>query len=171
MSSSQPDTDSITTLSAHLDHLASLNAEAKDLMPYKVDECSFAQGYVRQKVWSCRTCAAAYGRNEEGKGVGVCYACSVSCHAGAFAFSHFSTKTVLISDCWSEGRTRPGRTIRPPFIPLRLPHTPAKQMHPLPFSTYNHIHIHILIDITTPSNPYQPEKQIHTKLCRTVLSL
>ncbi|KAJ9107280.1 hypothetical protein QFC21_000727 [Naganishia friedmannii] len=39
-----PDTDSITTLSAHLDHLASLHAEAKDLMPYKVDECSFSQG-------------------------------------------------------------------------------------------------------------------------------
>ncbi|KAJ9098887.1 hypothetical protein QFC19_006226 [Naganishia cerealis] len=73
-----PPSDNITTLSAHLDHLASLEQEAKDLMPFKVDECSFSQGYVRQKVWSCRTCATKYGR---GNGVGVCYACSVSCHA------------------------------------------------------------------------------------------
>jgi E3 ubiquitin-protein ligase UBR7 len=70
------ETDTITTLSAHLDHIESLNAEAKELMPFKVDECSFSQGYVRQKVWACRTCAGDAGE------VGVCYACSVSCHAG-----------------------------------------------------------------------------------------
>lgn len=74
------ETDSITTLSAHLDHVDSLNAQAKELMPFKVDECSYEQGYVRQKVWSCRTCS------REGDGeVGVCYACSVSCHAGTFS--------------------------------------------------------------------------------------
>ncbi|KAJ9093832.1 hypothetical protein QFC20_007045 [Naganishia adeliensis] len=36
------ETDSITTLSAHLDHVESLNAHAKELMPFKVDECSLS---------------------------------------------------------------------------------------------------------------------------------
>ncbi|KAI5449729.1 hypothetical protein NCC49_004094 [Naganishia albida] len=66
--------DTITTLTDHISHLESLETQAKELMPFRVDECSFSQGYVRQKVWSCRTCSP------DGQ-VGVCYACSVSCHA------------------------------------------------------------------------------------------
>lgn len=48
-----------------------LEAQANEAIPYSVDECTHAQGYIRQLVYACKTCG----------GGGVCVGCSVLCHA------------------------------------------------------------------------------------------
>ncbi|RSH91250.1 hypothetical protein EHS25_009549 [Saitozyma podzolica] len=45
--------------------------EAREVMPYSFDECTYPKGYLRQAVWSCIDCGEK----------GVCYGCSISCHA------------------------------------------------------------------------------------------
>ncbi|KAI8926532.1 hypothetical protein BC831DRAFT_511593 [Entophlyctis helioformis] len=52
-----------------------LEAAAAEALPDDFSVCSFSQGYVVQRVYSCRTCSLAAGRP-----VGVCYSCFVSCH-------------------------------------------------------------------------------------------
>lgn len=76
--------DSITTLQTLIADGERLEDEAREAMPWQVRECSYEKGRVRQEVFACRTC--------EGKG--VCYACSVSCHAGESEEGRWSGKQV-----------------------------------------------------------------------------
>lgn len=71
-SSSASAADHVTTLQSVLNHQAELEAEAREIMPYAFDECTYDKGALKQSVWACLDC--------EGKG--VCYSCSLSCHAG-----------------------------------------------------------------------------------------
>ncbi|GMK58788.1 hypothetical protein CspeluHIS016_0602300 [Cutaneotrichosporon spelunceum] len=48
-----------------------LEAEARQVLPYSFDECTFPKGAIRQSVWSCMDCGEK----------GVCYGCSISCHS------------------------------------------------------------------------------------------
>ncbi|BEJ14368.1 hypothetical protein CspHIS471_0401350 [Cutaneotrichosporon sp. HIS471] len=48
-----------------------LEAEAREVLPYSFDECTFSKGAIRQSVWSCVDCGEK----------GVCYGCSISCHS------------------------------------------------------------------------------------------
>jgi E3 ubiquitin-protein ligase UBR7 len=69
--SSEP-ASSETTLRALLDRSEQLAEEAREALPYSFDECTYNKGYLRQSVWSCIDCGEK----------GVCYGCSISCHAG-----------------------------------------------------------------------------------------
>lgn len=73
--------DPITEVSIQslIDSSEALAEEAKEVLPYSFDECTYSKGYLRQAIWSCIDC--------EGKG--VCYGCSISCHAGELS-SHRS---------------------------------------------------------------------------------
>ncbi|CAK9786946.1 hypothetical protein CC85DRAFT_286164 [Cutaneotrichosporon oleaginosum] len=48
-----------------------LEAEAREVLPYSFDECTFSKGAIRQSVWSCMDCGNK----------GVCYGCSIACHS------------------------------------------------------------------------------------------
>jgi hypothetical protein len=60
-----------------VDKQDALAAEARAVLPYSFDECTFARGPLRQSVFSCLDCGAG----------GVCYGCSISCHAGELSAS------------------------------------------------------------------------------------
>jgi E3 ubiquitin-protein ligase UBR7 len=53
-----------------------LAEEAREILPYSFDECTYSKGYLRQAIWSCIDCGEK----------GVCYGCSISCHAGQSGF-------------------------------------------------------------------------------------
>jgi len=57
-----------------VDKQDALAAEAREVLPYKSDECTYVRGPLRQSVFSCLDCGEK----------GVCYGCSISCHAGEF---------------------------------------------------------------------------------------
>ena len=48
--------------------------EAADALPHAFDQCTYAQGPLRQAIYLCLTC---------GMDRGVCSACSIACHSGA----------------------------------------------------------------------------------------
>ncbi len=84
--------DSVTTLQSLLDNQAELEAEAREIMPFQFDECSYAQGALNQSVWACQGEFWGIDRRERNwllmlqrvdcGNKGVCYSCSLSCHAG-----------------------------------------------------------------------------------------
>jgi len=55
-----------------IDNSDALAEEAREVLPYSFDECTYSKGYLRQAIWSCIDCGEK----------GVCYGCSISCHAG-----------------------------------------------------------------------------------------
>ncbi|WRT67041.1 uncharacterized protein IL334_004007 [Kwoniella shivajii] len=67
---SQPPSSEIT-LQSLIDTSDRMAEEAREALPYSFDECTFDKGYLRQSVWSCLDCGEK----------GVCYGCSISCHA------------------------------------------------------------------------------------------
>lgn len=67
--------------------------EAAETLPRKFDECSFDQGYVRQNVYVCQTCA-----QEGQEPAGICYSCSISCH-GDHELVELQAKRHFRCDC------------------------------------------------------------------------
>ncbi|KND04213.1 uncharacterized protein SPPG_01646 [Spizellomyces punctatus DAOM BR117] len=68
------DTNTITAVD-YLLQQEQLVLEASEVLPGVIDRCSFNDGYLRQKVYACKTCQASGDR-----AAGVCYGCFVSCH-------------------------------------------------------------------------------------------
>ncbi|WOO85488.1 Protein mlo2 [Vanrija pseudolonga] len=58
----------LPTLIEEQDRLAE---EAREVLPYSFDECTYSKGALRQSIFSCIDCGEK----------GVCYGCSISCHA------------------------------------------------------------------------------------------
>lgn len=69
-----------------------LERQAKELMPYAPDECTFAKGQLRQPVFACVTCGS------DDTPVGVCYLCSIQCHADHEIVELFA-KRQFVCDC------------------------------------------------------------------------
>jgi E3 ubiquitin-protein ligase UBR7 len=85
-----------------------LEADAREALPYKIDNCTKPLGALRQSVFACLTCnpppedpKAAYNN-----AAGVCYACSVQCH-GEHTLVEIFTKRNFTCDC---GTTRYPKT-------------------------------------------------------------
>lgn len=81
-----------------------LEADAREALPYKIDNCTKPLGALRQSVFACLTCnpppqdpKAPYNNP-----AGVCYACSVQCH-GEHTLVEIFTKRNFTCDC---GTTR-----------------------------------------------------------------
>lgn len=55
-------------------YCASLQQTAMQAYPGDTATCFNSKGPIRQRVWSCKTCAPTNSY------MGVCYACSISCH-------------------------------------------------------------------------------------------
>ncbi|KAI8368605.1 putative zinc finger in N-recognin-domain-containing protein [Choanephora cucurbitarum] len=51
-----------------------LEREAFSTLPGKFEKCTFPLGYIRQPVYACKTCSVDTV-------AGICYSCSIACHA------------------------------------------------------------------------------------------
>lgn len=73
------------TLPSLIEEQDRLAEEAREVLPYSFDECTFSKGPLRQSVWSCLgklAYAVIVADISDCNEKGVCYGCSISCHAG-----------------------------------------------------------------------------------------
>ncbi|PSN64564.1 hypothetical protein BS50DRAFT_557159 [Corynespora cassiicola Philippines] len=85
----------------------SLEAEAREALPYQFDTCTRDLGPLRQGLYSCLTCnppppTSAEASNDDYVPAAVCYACSISCH-GEHTLVELFNKRNFVCDC---GTTR-----------------------------------------------------------------
>ncbi|KAH4898609.1 hypothetical protein HBI80_180010 [Parastagonospora nodorum] len=95
--------ESSQTAAEFIKEQLSLEAEAREALPYQFDTCTRDLGPLRQSLYACLTCnpppatsAASYTP------AAVCYSCSISCH-GEHTLVELFNKRNFICDC---GTTR-----------------------------------------------------------------
>ncbi|KAJ9080849.1 hypothetical protein DSO57_1020568 [Entomophthora muscae] len=72
--------DEIITPDEYLKRQLDQEAEAVDALPGAFTECTFNLGPLNQPIYVCLTCKADASVKEKGP-AGICYSCSISCHA------------------------------------------------------------------------------------------
>ncbi|EDK36249.2 hypothetical protein PGUG_00347 [Meyerozyma guilliermondii ATCC 6260] len=92
--------DSITAVD-YLESQRELEQEARTLMPFDPTECTYTMGELRQPVYACLTCSKSQN-NDDFVPIGVCYSCSIQCHADHDLVELFSKRN-FTCDC---GTTR-----------------------------------------------------------------
>ncbi|CEP63086.1 uncharacterized protein LALA0_S07e02080g [Lachancea lanzarotensis] len=80
--------------SEYIDQQNALEDEAREVMPWSPNQCTYIDGGLRQPVFSCLTCGE----------IGVCYSCSIQCHADCELVELF-TKRGFTCDCGTERQT------------------------------------------------------------------
>lgn len=85
----------------YLESQRQLEQEARSLMPFDPTECTYSKGELRQPVYACLTCSKLQN-NHEFVPIGVCYSCSIQCHADHDLVELFSKRN-FTCDC---GTTR-----------------------------------------------------------------
>ena len=93
--------DSVTAVD-YLESQLRLEREARELMPFEPDECTFEKGELRQPVFACLTCS----KENNDTPIGVCYSCSIQCHSTHELVELF-TKRNFTCDC---GTTKMAKT-------------------------------------------------------------
>ncbi|KAL2019730.1 hypothetical protein VTK56DRAFT_9267 [Thermocarpiscus australiensis] len=84
-----------------------LEADAREALPYSIDNCTKPLGPLRQSVFACLTCNPPPANpSDPYNGAGVCYACSVQCH-GEHTLVEIFNKRNFTCDC---GTTRYPKT-------------------------------------------------------------
>ncbi|KAK4249060.1 putative zinc finger in N-recognin-domain-containing protein [Corynascus novoguineensis] len=80
-----------------------LEADAREALPYSIENCTKPLGPLRQSAFACLTCNPPPANpSDPYNGAGVCYACSVQCH-GEHTLVEIFTKRNFTCDC---GTTR-----------------------------------------------------------------
>ncbi|EPE06657.1 metaphase-anaphase transition protein [Ophiostoma piceae UAMH 11346] len=84
-----------------------LEADAREALPYSIENCTKPLGPLRQSVFACVTCnppppAASLAADTYDDAAGICYACSVQCH-GEHTLVELFNKRNFSCDC---GTTR-----------------------------------------------------------------
>ncbi|ETS84665.1 hypothetical protein PFICI_02690 [Pestalotiopsis fici W106-1] len=82
-----------------------LEADAREALPYSIDNCTKQLGPLRQNVFACLTChppPAELGADSDYEPAGVCYSCSIQCH-GEHELVEIFQKRNFTCDC---GTTR-----------------------------------------------------------------
>ncbi|ROT41128.1 hypothetical protein SODALDRAFT_307690 [Sodiomyces alkalinus F11] len=80
-----------------------LEADAREALPYSIENCTKILGPLRQSVFACLTCTPPpHNPSDPFSPAGVCYACSVQCH-GDHSLVEIFTKRNFTCDC---GTTR-----------------------------------------------------------------
>ncbi|KAH8727948.1 putative zinc finger in N-recognin-domain-containing protein [Phaeosphaeriaceae sp. PMI808] len=108
--SSKPRTDSISqasessqTAADFIKEQLSLEAEAREALPYQFDTCTRDLGPLRQSLYACLTCNPPPAASTDPyTPAAVCYSCSISCH-GEHTLVELFNKRNFICDC---GTTR-----------------------------------------------------------------
>ncbi|KAI9271964.1 putative zinc finger in N-recognin-domain-containing protein [Sporodiniella umbellata] len=81
------DNEKTMTALDYIQKQEALEMEARESLPGKFETCTFSLGYIRQPVYACQTCSP-------NSTAGLCYSCSMACHAEhdlieLFAKRHF----------------------------------------------------------------------------------
>ncbi|KAF1834285.1 hypothetical protein BDW02DRAFT_525688 [Decorospora gaudefroyi] len=77
----------------------SLEAEAREALPYQFDTCTRDLGPLRQSLYACLTCnPAPASAAQQYTPAAVCYSCSISCH-GEHTLVELFNKRDFICDC------------------------------------------------------------------------
>ncbi|KAJ1738333.1 hypothetical protein LPJ78_005699 [Coemansia sp. RSA 989] len=111
-------TESIVTACGYLSEQAALEREAAEVLSGKFDECTFDKGYVNQPLYACLTCTQPPAKYQTSASeaeppsdpAGMCYSCSIECHAGHNVIELF-TKRNFCCDCGTQRllpRPQPG---------------------------------------------------------------
>ncbi|RQM07378.1 hypothetical protein DH86_00003127, partial [Scytalidium sp. 3C] len=80
-----------------------LEAEAREALPYKFDDCTKPLGPLRQILFACLTCnPPPENASDPYTAAGICYSCSVQCH-GEHTLVELFNKRNFECDC---GTTR-----------------------------------------------------------------
>ncbi|CAK7896288.1 hypothetical protein CAAN1_03S02894 [[Candida] anglica] len=79
-----------------------LEREARELMPYDPQSCTYTMGELRQPVFACLTCS----RQNDNTPIGVCYSCSIQCHSTHDLVELFAKRS-FVCDC---GTTKMSKT-------------------------------------------------------------
>lgn len=87
--------DSVTALD-YIESQLELEREARELMPYEPDICTYPR-VLRQQLFACLTC-----QKENNQDIGVCYLCLIQCHSTHEIVELFSKRN-FVCDC---GTTR-----------------------------------------------------------------
>lgn len=139
--------------------------EARELMPYDPNVCTYTNGSLRQNVYACLTCF-----KEDGIKAGICYSCSIQCHSKHELVELFS-KREFTCDCGTTNmksngacklRAKAGhgnnnssrRSSISSFTSQDLEKEPAEDV-PSSSNKYNHNFEGIFCSCARPYNPLQ----------------
>ncbi|TQW00121.1 mlo2 [Cordyceps javanica] len=76
-----------------------LEADAREALPFSIDNCTRILGPLKQSVFACLTCnPAPTGETDAWTPAGVCYSCSVQCH-GEHILVEIFQKRNFTCDC------------------------------------------------------------------------
>ncbi|KAG0652654.1 mlo2 [Hyphodiscus hymeniophilus] len=100
--SSQKSDDSYTA-KEFIESQLQLEADAREALPYSIDNCTKPLGPLRQQVFACMTCnPRPENPTDSYTPAGICYACSIQCH-GEHTLVELFNKRNFTCDC---GTTR-----------------------------------------------------------------
>lgn len=95
------------TAADYINSQLSLEADAREALPYQFDTCTQPLGPLRQSIYACLTCTPPPATiHQQFAPAGVCYSCSISCH-GEHNLVELFTKRDFVCDC---GTTRLGNS-------------------------------------------------------------
>ncbi|KAF7714493.1 Uncharacterized protein PECH_000363 [Penicillium ucsense] len=124
------------TAKEFIDSQIRLEADAREILPYSFDSCTYELGPLRQSLFACLTCNPPPAKpDEEFTPAAVCYSCSIACH-GEHTLVELFNKRNFVCDC--------GTTRMPSTSPCTLredPKTGRKGVHSqqaAPGNKYNH---------------------------------
>ncbi|KAF7195133.1 Protein mlo2 [Pseudocercospora fuligena] len=93
--------ESSQTAQEYIQSQLSLEADAREALPYQFDTCTKPLGPLRQSVYACLTCTPPpASKHQQFTPAGVCYSCSISCH-GEHNLVELFSKRDFACDCGS----------------------------------------------------------------------
>ncbi|KAJ5594006.1 uncharacterized protein N7459_000214 [Penicillium hispanicum] len=91
------------TAKEFIDSQTRLEADAREVLPYSFDSCTYALGPLRQSLFACLTCNPPPASADlPYTAAAVCYSCSIACH-GEHTLVELFNKRNFVCDC---GTTR-----------------------------------------------------------------
>ncbi|QPG76361.1 hypothetical protein FOA43_003749 [Brettanomyces nanus] len=147
------------TAEDYLENQLHLEKEARELMPYDSNQCTYGMGPLRQEVYACLTC---YEKTK--KPCGICFACSINCHS-KHRLAELFTKRNFTCDCGtsrinSNGHCRvrmvqpDGNVDRSGLLNLQTRHSEISNLDiPSLSNTYNQNYSGLFCSCCRPYNP------------------
>ncbi|CCH40936.1 putative E3 ubiquitin-protein ligase [Wickerhamomyces ciferrii] len=137
------DTQSSITAQEYISSQNALEKQARELMPYDPNTCTYSMGSIRQQIYACLTCLEKTNQLS-----GVCYSCSIQCHHDHNLIELF-TKRNFNCDC---GTTRTQ-------FPCSL-RSNSKDDLPSNDNIYNQNYKGIFCDCSKPYNPLEEKSNM-----------
>ncbi|KAI8964336.1 putative zinc finger in N-recognin-domain-containing protein [Daldinia sp. FL1419] len=154
---SQQSDDSQTAADFIRDQLQ-LEADAREALPYSIENCTKPLGPLRQNVFACLTCNPPPANpSDPHNPAGVCYSCSVQCH-GDHELVEIFQKRNFTCDCGTS-RFTPDQKCTLRINPETNTKGGVHSEEPDPNNKYNH---NFRNRFCSCSIDYDPDKQVGT---------